>query len=393
MSSARTNGPFTQRMVVLGIAASLIAGLLFFVLASYAPNAVSKIGVTATPASNSAVGYSGFVQLMKAAGPETQLLSRQEDLARPGLLILFVDQTDDPDMVKEIAALRGEEPMLMVLPKWDVRPIGMNGNRVRSTGFAARSRLDALLQAVLPGDIERVSVDGPLSIAGVTVRAPQQLQRAPDAGYQLDGFPPGLLIEAEDFPHLVLTDPDFINNAGMDDIANARAMATMVDALRYTGDPLLIATPRLASGKGRNLGKLLLDPPFLPLTLILLFAGLLALLHGFVRFGPVAQRGRVFAFGKSALLDTTADLLSRAGKLPGLGPSYAETMRRRAAERLGAPPSLSGDKLEAWLDHRAAGPGDPQPLTTRLRAVENAQGEEELHRHARALAQWIKGQT
>ena len=68
-------------------------------------------------------------------------------------------------------------------------------------------------------------------------------------------------------------------------------------------------------------------------------------------------------------------------------------MRRRAAERLGAPPSLSGDKLEAWLDHRAAGPGDPQPLTTRLRAVENAQGEEELHRHARALAQWIKGQT
>ena len=64
-----------------------------------------------------------------------------------------------------------------------------------------------------------------------------------------------------------------------------------------------------------------------------------------------------------------------------------------AVTSVGAPPSLSGDKLEAWLDHRAAGPGDPQPLTTRLRAVENAQGKEELHRHARALAQWIEGQT
>ena len=202
-------------------------------------------------------------------------------------------------------------------------------------------------------------------------------------------MPAGLVIEGRDSMHYVLIDPDFINNAGIDDIANARAMFALIDEIRGTGDPILIATPRLSSAGGRNLGKLLFDPPFLPLTVILLFTGLLALLHGFARFGPVASRGRVFAFGKRALVDTTADLLRRAGKIGGLGPRYAETMRRRAGERLGAPPSLSGERLDEWIDRRGGGGGEP--FTTRVRSVEGATGAEHLHGSARALALWIEG--
>ena len=363
-------GPFGKRVVMFGVAASLIAGVLFFVLASYAPDVTSEIGVTATPASNSAVGYSGFVRLLEEAGPRTRVLTRKGQFGAKGLLIVFVDVSDDPDALEQIVADRPDEPILFVLPKWAVRPGGLDRNKVQTIGTFPPDALDRLLQPLAPGKLAEEQGGGRAAVAGVSLRLPAKLHVATDDPYSLDGYPPGLLIEAEDHPHWVLTDPDMINNAGIADLDHARAMFAMIDDLRYTGDDVLIATPRLADGGGRNLGKLLFDPPFLPLTIILLFAGLLALLHGFARFGPVTRRGRVFAFGKSALVDTTADLLRRAGKIAGLGPRYGETMRRRAGERLGAPPSLSGERLNDWLDTRGArgADGETQPFTQRVDA-------------------------
>lgn len=391
------SGPFTKRVVIFGIAASLIAAILFFVLSSYAPNLPGNMGVTATLTSNSAVGYSGFVRLMEEAGPRTQKLSRTDQLGEQGLLMVFVDATDGPDALEAIVAARPDEPTLFVLPKWVVRPIGLSQDKVQSVGRFQVELLDGLRDAVAPGEIVQQQGGGQGSIAGIPVRLPANLNVARGNGYLVAGYPPGLLIEAGDAPHYVLTDPDFINNAGIDDPGNARAMFAMIDELRYTGDPVLIATPRLAAGSGRNLGKLLFDPPFLPLTVILLFSGLLALLHGFARFGPVAARARVIPFGKTALVDTTADLLRRAGKITALGPRYAETMRRRAGERLGAPPSLSGDRLDEWLDQRTAraksvGHQQMPSFTQRVEALRAADTDEELHRQARALAKWTEGQ-
>ncbi|WP_420607158.1 DUF4350 domain-containing protein [Novosphingopyxis sp.] len=388
--SAHEN-PFGKRTVLLGIAASLIAAILFFVLSSYAPNVAGNIGVTATPASNSAVGYSGFVRLLEEAGPKTETLSRTDELGRKGLLIVFVDATDQPDKLDQIVEARPDEPTLFVLPKWAAVPIGLSSDKVQASETYPVEGLDTLLEAIAPGELQETDGGGRASIAGVPVRLPEKLHVAVGDPYMLDGYPEGLLIEAEDRPHWVLTDPDFMNNGGIDDLVNARAMFAMIDDLRYTGDSVMIATPRLADAGGRNLGKLLFDPPFLPLTIILLFAGLLALLHGFARFGPVTRRARVFAFGKGALVETTADLLRRAGKISGLGPRYAETMRRRAGERWGAPPSLGGERLSEWLDHRGGAGSEPEPFTSRAAAVERASGEEQLHGSARALAQWIEG--
>lgn len=391
-----STGPFRHRTVVLGIAATLIAGLLFFVLSSYAPKAAQNIGVTATPASDSAVGYSGFVRLLEVAGPRTTELTRSGELTRKGLLIVFVDPTDSPESLAQIVAAREYEPTLFVLPKWLVQPQSLIGARVASVGTIAVEALERMLEVLTPGTLTRRSDLGSAMFAGVRVRLPRQLQTAASDDLAVPGYPDGLLLKAPDGPVFVLTDPDLINNAGIDDIANARAAFALIEELRYTGDPLLIATPRLTEPSGRNLGKLLFDPPFLPLTVILLFTGLLALLHGFARFGPVMQRGRVFAFGKRALVETTADLLERAGKLPGLGPRYAETMRRRAAERLGAPPALGGERLEAWLDMRANCGGDAGGITERLRALDQGNdidSPQELHRRARALASWIKERT
>ena len=396
MSEQDQSTPFARRTVIFGIAASLIAAMLFFILASYAPKLPGDVGVTATPASDSAVGYSGFLRLMEQAGPRVRVLNRVDELRAEGLAIIFIDATDSVEAVEQIAAARRDEPTLFVLPKWAVQPVGFSSNRVQSIGTYPVGHLDGFLNVIAPGLLGETDGAGRASVAGVAVTLPTKLHLAEGERDALNRYPAGLLVEAQDRPHWVLTDPDMINNAGIDDLAYARAMFAMIDDLRYTGDDVLIATPRLASPSGRNLGKLLFDPPFLPLTIILLFAGLLALLHGFARFGPVRRRGRVFAFGKAALVGTTADLVARAGKVAGLGPRYAETMRRRAGERMGAPPSLSGKRLDAWLDQRAgrASNGSAQesaPFTRRAEAVSGARNEEELHRNAHALAAWIEG--
>ena len=396
--SEKAANPFARNVVIAGIAISLIAGLLAFVLNSYAPQKMSEQGVTASPTSNSAVGYSGFVRLLREAGPETRVLTRKMDLRQKGLLIVFVDAQDNPEALQEIAEIRAdaEEPVLFVLPKWAVAPMGLSQKRVGAVGTFPPDALESLLEPIAPGKIAETQGGARTDLFGVTVTLPDKLHVARGDADTEDGLPEGaargLIVPGKHERDYVLTDPDMMNNAGIDDLANARAMFALVDHLRYTGDPVLIATPRLSTAGARNLGKLLFDPPFLPLTLILLFAGLLALIHGFNRFGPVVKRARVFALGKRALVETSADLLRRAGRIGGLGPRYAAMMRARAGERLGAPPSLSGDRLAEWIDARTGQRGEERAFSTRADAVANAQNEEELHARARALAHWIEGQ-
>ncbi len=396
--SERGANPFARNVVIAGIAISLIAGLLAFVMSSYAPQKMSEQGVTASPTSNTAVGYSGFVALLRDAGPETRMLTRREDLREKGLLIVFVDASDNPEALEEIAQVRAraEEPVLFVLPKWAVAPLGFSRTRVGAVSPYPPEALDNLLKPIAPGKIAETQGGAKAALFGVTVTLPAKLHVARGDADTQDGLPTaaarGLVVPGRHDRDHVLTDPDMMNNAGIDDLANARAMFALVDHLRYTGDPVLIATPRLSSAGARNLGKLLFDPPFLPLTLILLFAGLLALIHGFNRFGPVTKRGRVFALGKRALVETSADLLRRAGRIGGLGPRYAAMLRARAGERLGAPPSLRGDRLAEWIDARAALRGEEHGFSSRAAAVAEAQSEEELHARARALAHWIEGQ-
>ncbi|TGS31661.1 DUF4350 domain-containing protein, partial [bacterium M00.F.Ca.ET.180.01.1.1] len=88
-------------------------------------------------------------------------------------------------------------------------------------------------------------------------------------------------------------------------------------------------------GQKYDLAKLLIEPPFLALTLSVLVAAALAFLHGLGRFGPPRAEGRAIAFGKRALVDTTATLLRRAGRLQGLGDRYAALVRQRAGALLG----------------------------------------------------------
>ena len=91
---------------------------------------------------------------------------------------------------------------------------------------------------------------------------------------------------------------------------------------------------------------------------------------------------------RNSPVDTTARLFRRAGRLAGLGDRYAALMRLRAGALLGAPASLTGDALDAWLDARDG--ETPDGFTARARAVEETVTETEMRSRAQALHDWIR---
>src|SRR6185436_15439404 len=58
--------------------------------------------------------------------------------------------------------------------------------------------------------------------------------------------------------------------------------------------------------------RLVLEPPFLAMTLALLVAALLAGFHGAIRFGQPRREERTIALGKAALVENSAGLIRLA---------------------------------------------------------------------------------
>jgi hypothetical protein len=142
----------------------------------------------------------------------------------------------------------------------------------------------------------------------------------------------------------------------------------------------------VTGGDNRNLLRLMFEPPFLAFTLALLVAAILTGLHAVVRFGPPVTEGRAIPFGKRALADNAALLISRAGREDRLGDRYVSVVRDAAGSALGAH-ALAPDDLERWLGNLPGG------FTDLAYAARNAPDAASMRDAAAALYQWKKDVT
>ena len=231
--------------------------------------------------------------------------------------------------------------------------------------------VDRLLGKLSPQKLGKgASTAARIDMEGVEVTVPDELQWA-SAPFPEIAAGPGqaVLIRGKDPAHYVLTDPDFLDNAAMKDPAKAAGALALIGSLRGDNSSVMLDLTLYGAGRGYDLGKLLVEPPFLALTLTISLPRALAFLHGLGRFGPALPAVRAIPFGKGALVNTTAMLLRRAGRIDGLGPRYAALMRGRAAQLLGAPQGLQGEALDRWLDFARQGHGTCLRLACRGGAV------------------------
>lgn len=346
--------PFERRTLFWGIFASILAASGFFLLSIYAPD--FRIGREGggTPLSKSATGFAGIVRLLELMGEPVVIARTEADIDNAALMIVTLTPDADTAALRALSQRRSFKATLFVLPKWQTMPLP--GHPGWETGLGRLS----------PEAVKAMRV----AIAGKARLLPEGKA----------------LYRVEERPHYLLFDADLLDNIGMHDRARAEAAVALIERLRPNRDPVMFDLTLHGGLRKHDLGKLLVEPPFLALTLSILAAAALAFAHGLVRFGPPRAEGRAIAYGKRALVDTTAMLFRRAGRLEGLGARYGALMRGRAGALLGAPPGLQGDALDQWLDARDR--ETKTGFTDRLRAAEDATSERMMHQAAMALHQW-----
>ncbi|PTE12484.1 hypothetical protein [Mesorhizobium helmanticense] len=380
--------PFNRRTLFWGIFASLLAAAGFFLLSTYAPDFRQPSDGGPTPLSSGGTGYAGLVKWLRLTGDSPSMARNESDLADPALLIVTISPDSDPEALGRIIELREELATLFVLPKWQTMPLwqheGWEMKKERLPDSVINAWLGRIANAKIgvgQGTTQQLDIDGN------KVAAPDELQWVADEQPLIAaGNDKAVLTEVEDKPFYILTDPDLINNAGLKDPEKAAAALGLIALLQPESGPVMFDLTLHGAGRKYDLAKLLVEPPFLALTFTILIAAALAFLHGLGRFGPARAESRAIAFGKRALVDTTAMLLRRAGRLEELGDRYAALARVRAGALLGAPQGLQGEALDHWLDSRDK--DETKGFTTRAQAAGEAKNLTQMNEAAERLHDW-----
>jgi hypothetical protein len=396
MSDAAPQQPFSVRLVAGLIAAGLIAFAALVLLLAYGDRIAPVHGQGAPALSVSATGYKGLITLV-GRFRQTNMVSTPDGLATENLLVVALEPQNRPEDVARLLQLRAGRATLLILPKWATRPDPSHRGWVRALGpYAGAARLiggkialRVASDAASPGRFAR----GEDIIDGLQVPVPGHAQTISGGLTPLLSLPDGgaLVARIGDQPHYVAADPDLFNNHGLKDPARARAALALIDALNATGATGVafdLTVNGLAENNAPSLLRTALEPPFLAMTLALLFAALLAGLHGAFRFGQPRREERAIAFGKTALVENSAGLIRLARRETRLGGAYADVVRQDAARLAAAPPALQGEKLDAYLDRLSRSDAPPfSALAARLAA---ARDRHELVAAARALFSWKK---
>lgn len=400
--------PFDPRLIASLIAAGITAFILFFVLMAYAPEmrGAGRDG-RGHALSVSAIGFHGIVELLRLTGGRERLIRDEADLDTEDLVVFALEPRFDirmlnrkspgpDDKLKALLDRRRGKATLLVLPKWSVMRHPSKSGWVRSSGMQESAMAEYLLRSVGTVSVHQGrspvrTIRGRSVMDGVDVPMPRQVQAISGQGIEPLLATPGgrsILARHGDGPLYILADPDLLNNQAMKDPARAKAALAMLAALNATGSRQ-IAFDLTMNGfvKKPSALKLAFEPPFLPLTVAIFVAALLAGLHGAFRFGPAADEGRAIAFGKAALVENSAGLFRMAGREHRTGGAYAELVREEAARISGAG-NLRGDELDAYLD-RFSKP-DEKPFSALAAEAGDAPDRNHLVSAARALFLWKK---
>lgn len=390
----------------------LVAFVLMLLAASFGPTDEGRKEGGPTAVSRSATGFAGLVELAEATGRHVAVVRSAEQLATEDLVVLTPPH--GAVSLDEALSRRAARPTLLVLPKWDTVADRKHPGWERRSGLLPRFDPGGVLAPATRLFIRRERGAGrvlvptgdlPPSIRFATPRPLQVITGFDhDRGAHLSPFVrPGstgedaltplvtdggngvVLARLGDGPFFILSDPDLLSNLGTGDARNAAAALALLDWMNSTGaDGIKFDVTLDGLGGARSLVRLALVPPFLPLTLTLALAALLAVARGLGRFGPPARRPRAIAFGKRALLDNTAALFRMTGREGRLGSRYVQAQRERAQIDFAVPARLRDAELDAYLD--GLGPG--ARFTALAERLTRASGRDELVAAARALHHW-----
>ncbi|NBB16263.1 hypothetical protein GVN21_12925 [Caulobacter sp. SLTY] len=383
-------GPFSAMLVLWLVVIGVLAFIGSLVFGAFGSEWDKGDDGRAHALSRSAIGYAGVIELLRGTATDVEISRETQVWDENSLLILTPPIHADPETIEKVLF---DGPRLIVLPKWDSGPSSRGWVRGRDT-FTDKESL---------GPFNGKEGQARMQIRkGVAKRVLTWADGRPFARTgPIDGFRTvtggGLtpvIVDASGGTVLgrlgkewVLSDPDLLNTHGISDIATAKAGLELLEVARDGGGPVVFDVSLNGLKSERNLLQLILEPPFLGVTLALGLAALLLAVQAAGRFGPPLEKGRAIALGKQGLADNSAALIRLARREHRMVERYALWVRGVAARAVGAPPSLAETDLEALLDRLSDQAGQP-PFTQLRREAAAAQDLGAALNAARRLYAW-----
>ena len=397
LSTRASAGAFSPVTIIVAVLVSVVALAGMGVLSAYRPELQSGNDGGSHPLSRASIGYGALPRLMRSLGVPV-VLSRGDLSAgsEDSLLVLTPSVETDPDRIEDI---RHIGPTLIVLPKWVAVAEPGHPGWVSTAGVLP---LPAVLQA-LPEELRdqtrltaregagRVALRRPSGLAfgaPVEVEGLRTLSGAawiPVVVDEQGGIVLGMHRDARTY---LLADPDLINTQGLKTLGGAQTAVAILDIVRAGDAPVVFDLTLHGFQRTRNLLRLMLEPPLLGMTLILVALAALAGFQAAVRFGPARAHSRVIALGKRGLADNTAGLIRLARREHHMATPYALIVRGMVARAIGAPRGLSDTALDDFLDRvsRVSGAQDTYSALAERAAAARTPGD--LIQVAGALYRW-----
>lgn len=397
-SSAGGSASFSPAVMIGVVITGFIAFLAMMAMTGLAPQSDEGSGSTRTHANAvAASGYKGVATLLENEGwnvyrDRNGYTYSLEDEER-ALHIITPSPTTDPEALAKLLSTVRDDPILVILPKWMTAPD--QKQKWARDPFYVPPAIDDVLRAVIPDDksarvVPARGLKQPASAPGLIWAS-----RITESGLvTVVPHPSGGAVLAETAGKnkiWILADPDLVNNLALATPASAERARRIITDVAADADASEIVFDLSLHGFGggdRSLLRHAFSPPFVAATAILIATMLLAGWQALGRFGPAVRERRALAMSQMALIDSSAALLSQAGRDRESADDYVRLVREQAARQLHAPRFADNTTLERWLD-RFTPPGE-EPFTARADALRDATTPGNLLTRARALAFWRK---
>lgn len=372
--SKKDESPFSVRTLYLLIAVSVLSLLFGFGLAIFNETSPTS-NVDSNSYSRSALGHNAFVRFLRELQIPTLVSQNQSgQKAESALLVLLEPSIHSSSRNKALQMLDSADTVLVVLPKWHGAEDNDKTGHIAAASLVDAQNLNEVLSlfasgatVIRPKKLRPMETIDGLAITP-TLASPQFLRSDSLEGLieNEDGI---LLGWVSDSNIAVLSDPDVLNNHGLDNGNNAALIAAIINELRGEG-PIIIDETLHGFTRKPDLWHALFEMPFVLVTLQILLCTGLIIWSGTKRFGKAKSRGRAFLFGTDFLILNTAKLMRLGGHSKLALLAYRDTTLRTVARKLHSHTDISLDRLQDWLAATETARSVSKPLSTILSEID-----------------------
>jgi hypothetical protein len=344
--------------VLLGWTATVAAAFaLSIYLLAFGSGDTQRNAVGPSAYSRSAIGYAGLAELLRRVGIPVIKARSGDVVSTSGKLLILAE----PPLVtaQELGryAFGDADRVLVILPKW-------RGYRSSShSGWISEATL--LPTALSDQTIEKMGATGKTArvvrpdrwttdTLGITPQLELLVQVIQDTKLTPIVAADNQVLVGKQTDQKrqiwILSDPDMVSNHGLIMGRNAEFAIRLVNVLRPAqGEVVFDESVHGYRAPSSNLLTLMLQFPFIIVTIQLLAASALLLWATMPRFGLPLPAPEVLDAGKRSLIRNAAILLRHSPRPEIIIASYLRSTVRSVARELRSPPNLDWPGMIEWL--------------------------------------------